>query len=260
MENNYWIVDDLLIFKPSFNEELTNYYEIINKYKKVIFSNYNDPLIAIKTNNKFEYEYDDKHIQSDFNKEIYLSNNINLTHLTLGDSFNTEINLSNNINLTDLTLLHVNKEIDLSNNINLTHLTFRDLFNKEIDLSNNINLTHLTFGENFNQDINISFNVKSLKMFGCNNQYIIDNLHNNIEELRIYNNNLNLDNLPNSIKKIYIEEYAAEINNLPNSIEYLELKYYNFKIKKIPKNLKTIKCNKEYKYINDFKDYEVIYH
>jgi len=48
MENNYWIEDDLLIFKPSFNEKLTDYYVIINKYKKVMFSNYNDPLIVIK--------------------------------------------------------------------------------------------------------------------------------------------------------------------------------------------------------------------
>ena len=45
MENNYWIVDDLLIFKPEFNEELTDYYDVINKYKKIMFSNYNDPFI-----------------------------------------------------------------------------------------------------------------------------------------------------------------------------------------------------------------------
>ena len=37
-------------------------------------------------------------------------------------------------------------------------------------------------------------------MRDCNNQYIIDNLHNNIEELEIYETKLNLDNLPNSIK------------------------------------------------------------
>ena len=99
-----------------------------------------------------------------------------------------------------------------------------------MDLLNNINLTHLTFGRNFNQKIFIPLNIKSLNMWCCNNQYLIDNLHNNIEEL----------------------------NNLPNSIEYLELKNYEFKIKKIPKNLKTIKCDKEYEYIDDFKDYEVI--
>jgi hypothetical protein len=61
-------------------------------------------------------------------------------------------------------------------------------------------------------------------MNNCNNQYIIDNLHNNIEELEIYETKLNLDNLPNSIKKLYITYYKKELNNLPNSIEYLELK------------------------------------
>jgi len=38
MVNNYWIENEWLIFKPEFNEELTNYYEIINKYKKIMFS------------------------------------------------------------------------------------------------------------------------------------------------------------------------------------------------------------------------------
>jgi len=217
MENNYWIVNEWLMFKPSFNEDLLNYYDIINKYKKIMFSNYNDPLIAIKTNNKYESEYDYNYINNKFNKEIDLSNNINLTHLTLGI-----------------------------------------IFNQEIDLSNNINLTHLTFGCGFNKEIYIPLNIKSLDMYGCNNQYIIDNLHNNIEVLKIFNTNLNLDNLPNSIKKIYIKQYCKELNNLPNSIEYLKLINYNLKIRKIPKNLKTIKCDKYYKYIDDFKDYTVI--
>jgi len=135
MENNYWIVDNWLIFKPEFNDELDEYYDIINKYKKIMFSNYN--------------------------KKIDLSNNINLTHLFLGYNFN--------------------QEIDLSNNIHLTHLTFGCNFNQEIDLSNNIHLTHLTFGYYFNQEINIPLNVKSLTMDYCDNPYIIDNLHNNIE-------------------------------------------------------------------------------
>jgi len=239
MENNYWIVDDLLIFKPYFNEELTEYYDIINKYKKIIFSHYNDPLIAIETNNFYKGEYENNYVESEFNQKIDLSNNINLTQLTFGYWFN--------------------QEIDLSNNINLTHLTFGWYFNQEIDLSNNINLTHLTFKNLFKQEINIPLNVKSLTMDHCNNQYIIDNLHNNIEELKIYVTNLNLDNLPNSIKKLYIECYNKELNNLPNSIEYLKLYYYKFKIRKLPKNLKTLKCDKNYPYINDFKDYEVIY-
>ena len=256
MKNNYWIVDEWLIFKPTFNEELDEYYNIINKYEKIIFSNYNNPLIAIETNN--EFNNNSNYIESKFNQEIDLSNNINLTHLTFGHHFNQEINLSN-INLTHLTFgCCFDKKINLLKNINLTHLTFEYDFNQKIDLLNNINLTHLTFGSNFSQEIIIPFNVKSLNMFGCNNQYLIDNLHNNIEELIIIKTNLNLDNLPNSIKKLYIKYYHSELNNLPNSVEYLELNDYKLKIKKIPKKLKTIKCNKNYKYIDDFKDYEVI--
>ena len=235
MENNYWIVNDWLIFKPYFNFEITNYYDIINKHNKIMFSNHNEPLIALKKNNIYEFGI----FKYNFNQAINLSNNINLIHLTFGWNFNQEINLLNNINLT--------------------HLTFGENFNQEIDLSNNINLTHLTFGRNFNKKIDISLNVKSLAMCCCNNQYIIDNLHNNIEELNIYGTNLNLDNLPNSIKNIKIHYYNKKLNNLPNSIEYLELGRYNLKIKKIPKNLKTIKCNTEYEYIDDFKDYKVIY-
>ena len=47
---------------------------------------------------------------------------------------------------------------------------------------------------------------------------------------------------------------------MPEFVEYLELgKNYDKKIKKFPLNLKTIKCNKNYKYIDDFKDkYNVI--
>ena len=196
MDENYWIVDNWLIFKPEFNEELNEYYDIINKYSKIIFSNYNKPLIVIETNNKWNKEYNYIYIPCEFNKKI--------------------------------------------------------------DLLNNINLTHLTFGKYFNQEIFIPFNIKSLNMYCCNNQYIIDNLHNNIEELTIHQTNLNLNNLPNSIKKIYIENYNKELNNIPNSIEYLELINYNLKIKKIPKNLKTVRCSNYYKYIDDFKNYAVI--
>jgi hypothetical protein len=121
MDNKYWIVDDFLIFKLVFDEELKNCYDLINKYKKIMFSNYNEPLIAIKTNNYYEDKYDKNYIGNIFNQLINLSNNIHLTHLMLGHYFN--------------------QKIDLSNNINLTHLTFGYMFNQEIDLSNNENLT-----------------------------------------------------------------------------------------------------------------------
>ena len=100
MENNYWIVDDWLIFKPKFNEELTDYYVIINQYKKIMFSDYNNPLISIETNNQYTDEYQTDtvfNIFNIFNKKMDLSNNLNLTHLTFGDDFNQEIIIPFNI-------------------------------------------------------------------------------------------------------------------------------------------------------------------
>ena len=50
-------------------------------------------------------------------------------------------------------------------------------------------------------------------------------------------------------------KYDKELNCLPEFVEYLELNNkYDKRIKKFPLNLKTIKCDKNYKYINDFKD------
>ena len=69
MENNFWIEKKLLIFKPEFNEELTYYYKIINKYKKVMFSNYNEPLISIEGNNVYSEKYNkDNCVKSFFNQ------------------------------------------------------------------------------------------------------------------------------------------------------------------------------------------------
>ena len=93
---------------------------------------------------------------------------------------------------------------------------------------------------------------------------MIENLPNSVEEIifdRFFN--LELQNLPNSIKKISFNnysEYDKELNCLPEFVEYLELGIkYDKKIKKIPLNLKTIKCNEQYKYIDDFKGkYNVI--
>jgi len=122
-------------------------------------------------------------------------------------------------------------------------------------------------GKYFNQNLDLPFNIKYLQL-KCNNQYIIDNLHNNIEKLRLDSNiNLKLNDLPSSIKKLifnndcYIPNYNNKLNNLPNSIEYLELPInYNHQIKNIPKKLKQIKCNNNYKYIDDFINYQVITH
>ena len=69
--------------------------------------------------------------------------------------------------------------------------------------------------------------------------------------------------MPNSIKKIsflkYNPYYNKNLNCLPESVEYIKLpQNYKLQIKKFPLNLKTIECEKEYSFVNDFSKYEVI--
>ena len=50
--------------------------------------------------------------------------------------------------------------------------------------------------------------------------------------------------------------YNREFQLLPNFVEIVQLpKYYSKQIKKIPKGFKKIICWKNYKYIDDFKNY-----
>ena len=155
----YWIWNEnILVFKPEFNKPLNDYIDIISKYNKLIFSNYSDIAICIKTNNQYIFKFK-KYLESKFNQEV---NNLplNITHLTFGYCFNQEV-----INLPP----------------NITHLTFGYIFNQKV---NNLppNITHLTFGRNFNQEVYVPLSVKYLKL-NCNNQNIIDYLPNSIEEL-----------------------------------------------------------------------------
>ena len=54
---DYWIYENKVIFKPNFKDKLDDYIDIISKYNELIFSNYDDYNITIKTNNKYCDEY-----------------------------------------------------------------------------------------------------------------------------------------------------------------------------------------------------------
>jgi hypothetical protein len=106
---DYWIWnEDIFVFKPEFNKPLDDYINIIQKYDNLIFSNYSDITICIKTNNQYEYEFTKYY----FNQAV-INLPPNLTHLTFGYYFNQEV-----INLPP----------------NLTHLTFGYYFNQEVDI------------------------------------------------------------------------------------------------------------------------------
>jgi hypothetical protein len=285
--SDYSICNDTLIFLSNFNGDLLNYTNILSKYNKLIFSDYDDPLICIETNNKIDKKY--KKTINIFCKQVNLPSN--LTHLTFGDCFNKSVN-ETLVNLTHLTFgTQFNQLVILPTNLthltfgtqfnqpvilptNLTHLTFSYKFNQSINLPSELThlsfgynfnqyvnlpskLTHLIFGYNFNQQINIPTSVKYLKLSCDNCQYIVDNLPNAIDTLE-FNcvENLELNNLPNDIKKIKFSHccyYKKELNCLPKSIEYIILnESYDKKISNIPTNLKTLECSKDYKFINDF--------
>ena len=244
------VKDDTIIFSSEYNEPID--INLLTNYKKVIFSDYElDKYLFDKyKTNKLENL---KCKLSKFNKSV---NNLpnTLTHLTFGYYFNKSVdNLVNT--LTHLTFGYkFNQSVNNLPNI-LTHLTFGYKFNQPI---NNLpkTLIHLTFGQKFDKRVDLPLNILYLKL-DCNNQYLIDNLHDEIEELELeYHFNLELNNLPTSIKKISFDinsHYNKELNCLPNFVEIIKLpRNYNKKILKIPKKLKKIICSKDYKFIKDF--------
>jgi hypothetical protein len=83
-----------------------------------------------------------------------------------------------------------------------------------------------------------------------------------IEELELcFFFNLELNDLPSSIKKIIFNKrsyYNKSLNNLPKTVELLELpSKYNLPIINIPQKLKSIICSKDYKFIDEFTNFNI---
>jgi len=192
MDPPYWIVDDAIIFKPQFNSCLDDHKQIISNYKRLIFSDYNDPHVALETNNKYdddEYANHNIHYASRFNQP--LNNSLfdldKLIELTFGENFNHPLgnSLSKLVNLRKLTFgSNFNQYLDdsLLDLPNLHELYFDWIFNQPLDkiLFGLYNLQKLTFGQNFNQPLSYSLsNLVDLKelTFGYNfNQPLGDSL------------------------------------------------------------------------------------
>src|SRR3990167_5993112 len=110
-------MDIFIIFKPDFNDKLDDYIDIISKHNELIFSNYDDCIITIKTNNKYceeYYKYDKKYKISKFNKQVIIPENV--THLTFGNDFNQQVIIPQNV----------------------THLFFGYCFNQLVIIPHNI--------------------------------------------------------------------------------------------------------------------------
>ena len=68
MNKDYWIYNDAFIFKQEFDGLIDDYINIISKYNKFIFWNYDDLELCIKTNNKYDYKL--KYKNSNFNQPL----------------------------------------------------------------------------------------------------------------------------------------------------------------------------------------------
>ena len=69
----YYTDDSIIIFNREFNEPLDKYIGIINHYKKLIFSNYQDYKLCIETNNKWISKYNSHYKYSKFNRPLHKS-------------------------------------------------------------------------------------------------------------------------------------------------------------------------------------------
>ena len=227
---NYITNNDTIIFSPDYNKELD--INLLSNHKKIIFSNYelvNEIIVKYENDNLIDLNYS----ASIFNFQV---NNLpkTLIHLTFGCRFNSKVN-NLPLNLTHLTFGYLfNQKVNLLPK-NLTYLSFGGgKFNQEINnLSPNLtyisfgfnqevnnlppNIKHLTFGYNFNKEINYLPLTITYIHINCNNQHLIDNLHNDLKvlEIRPYFN-LKLYNLPWSVNEIMFDKYSKYDNELLN--------------------------------------------
>ena len=70
MNTKYYIKDECIYFNPKFNESLDNYTDIMKNCSQIIFSNYYDYDICIKTKNKYDSKYN--YIKNIFNQPLAL--------------------------------------------------------------------------------------------------------------------------------------------------------------------------------------------
>ncbi len=90
--NEYTVIDDMIIIHWTVRKSMGI---IDEKFKKLIFSNYDDINICIEQNNCYNENYYYGWRGSKFNKPVNLTNS--LIHLTFGYYFNQPVNLTNSL-------------------------------------------------------------------------------------------------------------------------------------------------------------------
>jgi hypothetical protein len=212
--DNYWIYDDIIFIKPTFNSEISssnfplllddNEQIINNKLTQLCFSDYETVIDSITEYNR------DKNIFTDI--VIYQNN-----HVRTKSKFNSFVdNLS--INMTWISFGHsFNKSVD-NLPINLTHLIFGNNFHQLVD-NLPCSLTYLIFGNYYDQPLkNLPYSIVYLDV-GYSFDNVIENLPNSLTHLMLgYYSGQLIKVLPNNISDIYVplcrhEQYIIEIND-----------------------------------------------
>lgn len=254
-----------------------NHYYYVSEIAYWIESLFNKPL-DIKnleiSQIELGYYFDSVIILPDTLKKIIFGASFNkcvefppsVEYIQFGYCFDQELHFTHLPLLQMQTLIfdyRFNQNISLETMPNLTKLVFGKNFNQNIAFFPP-NLKYLSLGFEFNQMIEIPLSITHLSL-DCPyceiGGLLIDRLPNGIEELTLKLNMADtlIFNLPTGIKKlIFGSEYNCELNCLPNTIEYIALaETYELEIKSKPANLKTIKCSKNYKFLDDFSNYNV---
>lgn len=273
---DYWIGTNFIVFNPMFNKSIeTIQFELINR-KKIIFANYTG-IQSIQCLLKKSINTNDTapdYLKSRFNQQLFISN-MNLTFdLILGGMFDSNIELP--INLVYLEFNdYYNKHVILPNKLKYFDMGLNS-FNQPIIFPPNLKI--LFMSRNFNQPMNLPNNLSYLKI---EISYSLPIIFPNIKGLTIRNNCLSYyENLPESLERLDIRysyniksnEYFANLPNnikvllidnllfddlmhLPDSIEKITFgNCFNKRIGYLPKNLKIIDFDKNYKYLEEFKN------
>lgn len=196
---DYWIYEDILIFKPKFNKNLDQYKNITKNFNKIIFSNYDDLELVLETGNKYNSEYNNNYVCNKFNQPINLDEK--LEYLKLGTNFNQSIKF----------------------NPNLTHLVLDCEFNQKIILPNTLVYLELNCNNQFLVD-NLPNSIQTL-VLGFIFNLKIDNLPNSIKHIKFlsYYYNEELNDLPNSIELLELpNSYKLKIMKIPKNLKKIK--------------------------------------
>lgn len=247
-----------IYIKPKFNSLIN--YELLKKYKKIIFANSYEFINFVELNLHNSYEVE----ESQFNQQIKLPDLVET--ISFGERFNQNIILPAQLK-TIIFKEDFNKKIILPNS--LVELSFElSFFNQPIELVDSLKVLFLSY--NYNQTILLPESLEILS-FGIffGKSFNLLKLPNNLKRLNMGFNFTKLFDLPNTLNYLILDvkEINANINtnvnmnlinncssllnNLPNSLEHLVIiGDNNFELANLPNGLRTIIFDSKYQHTN----------